>query len=138
MRPLPGADTSEAVLLRVPAAPPGWARDLPPVPLGHRVSVSVNSLDGLCARPELEARGYAFVGMHHSALRPVGSDVADLLVAGSLAHTHPHWWRALAARAERAFPLSFGPVRIALGDVVRAHLAAVQPGHDAGSTPPLC
>ncbi|HEX2027838.1 MAG TPA: hypothetical protein VHF25_07535 [Nitriliruptorales bacterium] len=136
MRPLPG-DTPEAVLLRLPA-PAGWARDLPPVPLGFRVSVSVSSLDGLRAQPELEARGYSFVGVHHTALPRAATDVADLLVAGALAHAHPRWWRTLAARADRVLSLSFGPVRAMLGDLLEAHLTSVRPSPGVGSTPPLC
>lgn len=106
-----------------------WTDDIPPVPAGRTVTVSVSSArvadrDG----PALRALGYRVVG--------VGADPAAdrtgaalFLVRQDVAAAHPTWWRALADRAERVHNLAHGPVAAVFAAALRRHVEALA---DAG------
>jgi hypothetical protein len=99
-----------------------WAEDLPPVPDGHRVTVTFSTdLDAAHHGPALDLLGYQVVGVHPG---PPGRCVADFLVSQPLLESHPTWWRSLAGLADRAFNLALGPVLSSLAPVLRRHLDA--------------
>jgi hypothetical protein len=99
-----------------------WLDRLPPAPGGAEATPFTLSFDDL----ELAARdrtavtdlGYLVVGTGR-----VGhvTDVAHLLVPHEAAERHPRWWRALLAGASRVYDMQFGPVRMALREVLAVH-----------------
>ncbi len=100
----------------------GWAERLPPAPGSSDtapVTVSFDDLE-LAARDRtaVTALGYQVVGT--GAVRHV-SDVAHVMVSLSTVERHPRWWRGLLDIAVRVYDLRFGPVQMALSDVLRAH-----------------
>lgn len=107
------------VLVRIDASAEGWARGLPSVPDGLRVSVTVGDPSVTGAASELAARGYDLIGS--VAGRRPGAH-ADLLIEASLRDDQPRWFAALLLVAERVFDLRFGPARLALRDELVAHL----------------
>lgn len=109
----------DGVLLRV-ALPAGgaWA-GFPPVPVDADVSVSFSTPTAARHAAALEALGYRTVGATPADGR--GLPTADFLVCQAVIERHPHWWRSLAQRSDRAFSLAMGPVQAALAEVLRAH-----------------
>lgn len=105
-------------------AAPGWAEGFPVTPDGWTVTATFTSVELLRDLPELEDRGYAFAGVHSGTLLPPGVAAVDLLVPTRAVHEHPDWWKAIAAHADQAFPLVFGPALKLFGELVRIHLAA--------------
>lgn len=96
-----------------------WIEDLPPAPANHRVSVSFD--DGAYVardRRAVEELGYVCVGV--GAVRHV-SDVAHLLVPHEVVEAHTRWWRTLLDLAQRVYDLRFGPVQMALREVLVVH-----------------
>ncbi|MDP9023215.1 MAG: hypothetical protein M3N57_11105 [Actinomycetota bacterium] len=118
-------------MLRIPVVADGWVAALPPVPDGHDASISVSDAGLIDARSDLEALGYTLAGVN-ATLVPVGRRVADILVSDASATAQPDWYRDLARRAERAFPLAMGPVMAVLHELVAMHQASC--GRDV--TPP--
>ena len=117
------AVSADATILRVEAAR-GWAAALPAVPDGYTVTVSVTVASALRGqRPVLEELGYAVSGIcdvgHPSSAGPF----AHLVVPAALAVEHPEWWRAAAARGDRAYPVAMGPVAMRFRDLIAFHSA---------------
>lgn len=101
-----------------------WTDDIPPVPAGRTVTVSLSSArvaerDG----PALAALGYRVVGV---GADPAAGDAgaALFLVRDEVATAHPAWWRALVARAERVHSLAHGPVGVAFAEALGRHAVA--------------
>lgn len=115
------AGVDSGALLRLPVEESRWTEEVPPVPAGRSVTVSLRSPDRLRDRAALELLGYRVVSARPVSTR--GDAVADFLVPQDMPDAHPRWWRALRVQAVNAFDLSFGPVQQALADVVRLHLA---------------
>ena len=116
---------ADAILLRLPVAGPGWAMDLPAVPDGAEVTVTLGHPDLLPADTgSARDRGYRIVGAA-SEQRPLGS-VVDLLVAGELREVAPAWWDTVLRRAARAFDLRLGPVQQVLDAELAVHAAALE------------
>jgi hypothetical protein len=69
----------------------------------------------------VEQLGYVTVGVG-----TVGhvQDVAHLLISLEIVNAHPRWWRALLDLAQRVYDLRFGPVQLALRDVLTRHHGA--------------
>jgi hypothetical protein len=96
-----------------------WVERLPPAPSTRSVTVSFDDLE-LAARDRtaVDDLGYTVVGT--GAVRHT-HDVAHLLVPLSAVEDHPRWWRAVLDLATRVYDLRFGPVQLALSEVLRAH-----------------
>lgn len=109
----------DGVLLRVmvPAAD-AWA-GFPTVPEDSDVSVSFSSPTAAREAAALEALGYRAVGIApgDGSAEPA----ADFVVSQATIERHPHWWRSLAERSDRAFSLAMGPVQTTFADVLRTH-----------------
>lgn len=104
-----------------------WIEDLPPVPADHHVSVSFDSSASVARdRRAVEELGYVCVGV--GAVRHV-SDVAHLLVAPDIVEAHTRWWRTMLDLAQRVYDLRFGPVQMALRDVLVAHHGELRNAH---------
>lgn len=115
------AEVDGGALLRLHIEGVEWADEVPPVPTGRVVTVSLRSPDRMRDRGALEELGYTVV-----SARPVSASVeatADFLVARMMPPAHPRWWRTLAALAVKSYDLSCGPVQVALADVLKPHLA---------------
>jgi hypothetical protein len=99
-----------------------WIERLPPAPATHPVTVSFDDVE-LAARDRTAVTdlGYGVVG-----IAGVGhvTDVAHLLVPLRAVERHPRWWRTMLDLASRVYDLRFGPVQMALGDVLALHLPA--------------
>lgn len=112
-----------AVLLRLPVRDRSWPQQLPAVPAGARVTVTVGR-PGLVPEPTAASRhGYLVVGAASDA-RPIG-DVVDLLVVPELRETAPAWWTEVLGRSHRAFDLRHGPVQRVLGSELAMHARAL-------------
>lgn len=118
LAPPPGA-----VLVRVRADSPAWIDQLPALPPGDEVTVSVSDA-ALRAVPSdtLARTGYRIVGVHPWRAATDGHGTVDLLVTAAIADRHPRWWRDLLAVADRAFDLRLGPVQRVLGQEIALHL----------------
>jgi hypothetical protein len=107
-----------------------WIERLPPAPATYPVTVSFDDVE-LAARDRTAVTdlGYAVVGT-----AGVGhvTDVAHLLVPLRAVERHPRWWRTMLDLASRVYDLRFGPVQMALGDVLALHLPA--PSSNGSST----
>jgi hypothetical protein len=116
-----------SVLVRIPAPDRTWARQLPPVPGGRTLTVTVGH-PALLPVPvdDLVGGGYRIVGIA-VAHRPVGRTV-DILVPGDLRRDHPSWWGELLPRAERVFDLRHGPVQRVLAAELELHLRPAEAG----------
>jgi hypothetical protein len=96
-----------------------WAENVPPAPLGHRVTVAFPTEDLAAEHAEaIERLGYWVVGAHEDWDEP---DAADFLVPEALIESHPAWWRALARLAAHIYVLRLGPVKAAIAHVLRVH-----------------
>jgi hypothetical protein len=111
------------LLVRVPAADRAWARQLPPVPGGRTLTVTVGHVD-LAPVPadDLVASGYRIVGVA-SDHRPLGR-LVDVCVPPDLRAAHPAWWVALVERADRVFDPRLGPVARVLAAELDLHRRA--------------
>ena len=97
-----------------------WIERLPPAPASHAVTVSFDDVE-LAARDRTAVTdlGYAVVGtagVGHAA------DVAHPLVPLRTTERHPRWWRTMVDLASRIYDLRFGPVQMALTEVLALHL----------------
>ncbi len=113
-----------AVLVRVPADGPGWARSLPPVPSGTSVTVTVS--DPALARvpaDDLIGTGYRIAGVVETSVGPATSAVT-LLVGPTLRTLEPTWFRALLGMADRTLHCDLGPVQRAFASTIQLHLGA--------------
>ena len=126
--------------VEVAIADGAWVERLPPAPGNPEsapVTVSFDDVE-LAARDRtgVTALGYRVVGT--GAVSEV-HDAAHLLVSLSLVERHPRWWRALLDIAARVYDLRFGPVQMALREVLRVHEAprrnGVAPTHDRHRSP---
>jgi hypothetical protein len=103
-----------------------WVEQLPPAPATRPVTISYDDLE-LAARDRtaVDDLGYTVVG---TGAVPHATDVAHLLVPLPAVQDHPRWWRAVLDLAARVYDLRFGPVQLALSDVLRAHADHVRTG----------
>lgn len=121
MTATPTLPTDGAVIVRLRARDRGWIAELPPVPSGHTLTVTVGRPDLLPVPvEELLSRGYRLVGVA-AEHRPIGPTV-DVLVPEGLREDAPQWWERLAPLAERVFDLRMGPVRLVLAAEIDVHL----------------
>lgn len=119
--PLPRPD---GAILRLLTGADGWAEDIPPAPRRHRITVTFSTMDALALHGEaMQLLGYEVAGVRSCPLGEPRS-CADLLVPSLLVESRSRWMRALSDRADRVFNLRAGPVALAFGDVVDAHLSA--------------
>lgn len=103
-----------------------WIEDLPPAPANRHISLSFDSARFVARdRQAVEELGYTCVGV--GAVGHV-SDVAHLLVAPDVVDGHTRWWRALLDLAQRVYDLRFGPVQMALRDVLAQHHGELRNG----------
>lgn len=113
-----------AVLVRVRADTSAWITQVPPVPAGEVVTVSVSDpVLREVATADLLRCGYRIVGVHPWRAATDGHRTVDLLVTATLIEQHPRWWRDVLAVADRAFDLRLGPVQQVLGQEIALHLA---------------
>ncbi|MGI8872978.1 MAG: hypothetical protein ACR2KP_01355 [Egibacteraceae bacterium] len=109
----------DGVLLRVlVSAADAWA-GFPTAPEDSDVSVSFSTPAAANDAEALEALGYRAVGV--VAGDGSAEPAADFLVSQAVIERHPHWWRSLAERSDRAFSLAMGPVQTAFAEVLRTH-----------------
>jgi hypothetical protein len=116
-----------ALLVRLPASGPGWITSVPALPRDAGAVVTATVSHPSLARvptDELVARGYRIAGIVPGPLDLTG-DAVDLLIPAELREHQPAWWSELAGRAERAFDLDLGPVRVLLAPSLAAHLERV-------------
>ncbi|MEX1177512.1 MAG: hypothetical protein WEB09_03535 [Nitriliruptor sp.] len=115
------------LLVRVPAAGRAWARELPRVPGGRVLTVTVGAAD-LAAVPadDLVAGGYRIVGVAADH-RPLGR-LVDICVPPDLRAAHPDWWVTLVGLADRVFDPRLGPVARVLAAELDLHRRAVAGG----------
>jgi hypothetical protein len=106
-----------------------WLEQLPPAPSTRPVTVSFDDVE-LAARDRtaVDDLGYTVVG---TGAVGHAEDVAHLLVPLSAVEDHPRWWRAVLDLATRVYDLRFGPVQLALADVLRAHADHARTGSAA-------
>jgi hypothetical protein len=98
-----------------------WIEDLPPAPVNRHITVSFDSARFVARDQQaIEQLGYTGVGV--GAVSHV-SDVAHLMVPLDVVNNHRRWWRALLDLAQRVYDLRFGPVQLALRDVLAQHHA---------------
>jgi hypothetical protein len=118
--------------VEVAVADGAWVEQLPPAPSTRTITLSFDDIE-LAARDRtaIDDLGYSVVGP--GAVRHA-HDVAHLLVPLSAVEEHPRWWRAVLDLATRVYDLRFGPVQLALSDVLRAH--ADHTAADAAPTRP--
>lgn len=128
------SDEQEQYLcVEIAIADGAWVERLPPVPGGRRaipVTLSFDDLE-LAARDRTAVTDLGYLTIGTAGVGHV-TDVAHLLVVTAAADDHPRWWRTLLDLADRVYDLRFGPVQMALRDVLALHLA--QRGSTA--TPP--
>jgi hypothetical protein len=116
----PTAPLEGTVLVRVPADDAGWVVQLPPVPTGERIGVTVGHPSVAAAHAELAARGYDLLATVGG--RSPGPH-ADVLVPGAVRESYPRWFASLLLASGRVFDLRFGPVHVALRDELAVLLA---------------
>jgi hypothetical protein len=110
----------DGALVRLPITGDRWAEDLPPVPHGFDVTMSFSTEDAAAVHGEaVGLLGYRVVGVHTEQVGD--APCADVLVPQALIAQRPRWWRALTARADRSYGLAFGPVRLAVAEVLQVH-----------------
>ncbi|MBW3606201.1 MAG: hypothetical protein KY460_15120 [Actinobacteria bacterium] len=100
-----------------------WVERLPPAPGGADalpVTLSFDDLE-LAARDRTAVTELGYVVVGPAAAGHV-TDVAHLLVGPAAVERHARWWRALLDLATRVYDLRFGPVQLALRDVLAVHL----------------
>ena len=121
------ADQQLSLCVEVRVTDAAWIEDLPPAPANRHITMSFDSAR-FVARDQraVEQLGYVSVGV--GAIGHA-QDVAHLLVSLEIVNGHQRWWRALLDLAQRVYDLRFGPVQLALRDVlVRHHGAQLRNG----------
>lgn len=114
-------------VVRLPVDGSDWADHLPPVPSGHRVSVSfTQSASWAHHGPVLRGLGYRVV----DEVPAVDDDAecVDMVLYDDLPVSQPSWWRAVAVLAEQVLPLTFGPARLASARILAVHGRAAEMG----------
>lgn len=122
-----------AVLLRLRIDGTDWAEHVPPVPQDHDVSVSFASGRSRARHSRsLGELGYRIVEINHAVDVAGGGsaggggndgEFVDMVLRIGAVEKHPSWWRALAALAERAYPLALGPAARMWSPLVAQHQA---------------
>jgi hypothetical protein len=113
----------DGALLRLEIGEAHWAEQLPPVPLGCRVSVSfADAGDAAEHGDALGLLGYRVVAAQPDKAM---AGTADILVNQQVIDRHPAYWRSLVVLATRAYSLALGPAVSMLGDVLSAHTGAM-------------
>ena len=116
------ADQQLSLCVEVCVEDATWIEDLPPAPANRHITLSFDSARFM-ARDQraVEQLGYVTVGVG-----TVGhvQDVAHLLIPLEIVNAHPRWWRALLDLAQRVYDLRFGPVQLALREVLARHHGA--------------
>ena len=113
--------TDGAVLVRLPAKDRTWVADLPAVPGGRTLTVTIGHPDLLPVPPDdLVSAGYRIVGVA-AEHRPLGR-IVDVLVPAALRSSEPEWWERLAGCSQRIFDLRHGPVLRLLEPELTLHL----------------
>lgn len=111
------------MLLRLPVDGTDWSDHLPPAPADHDVSASCSDRSTWARlRPGLVALGYRAVD-EPADPTPTGEIVVDLVLRDGLVEARPTWWRAVAALADRAYPLLLGPAARRWSVLLAAHEA---------------
>jgi hypothetical protein len=116
------ADQQLSLCVEVCVEDATWIEDLPPTPANRHITLSFDSARFVARDQQtVEQLGYVSVGVG-----TVGHvrDVAHLLVPVEIVNDHPRWWRALLDLAQRVYDLRFGPVQLALRDVLARHHTA--------------
>lgn len=116
-----------AVLVRVPVVDGSWVAQLPPVPAGSSVTVTVTD-ERLRRVPadDLVSSGYRIAGVAGRG-SPDGLDHVFVLVTRELQDGEPTWFRRLLAAGDRALPCDLGPVQRVHATSLRLHVEARLP-----------
>jgi hypothetical protein len=111
------------LLVGVRADGRGWARQLPQVPDGRTLTVTVGH-PSLAPVPadDLVAGGYRIVGVAADH-RPLGH-LVDVCVPPELRTAHPDWWVRMVELADRVFDPRLGPVARVLAAELDLHRRA--------------
>ena len=96
-----------------------WVERLPPAPASGAVTLSFDELE-LAARDRTAVTDLGYVVVGTAGVRHV-DDVAHLVVSQRVIERHTRWWRAMLDLASRVYDLRFGPVQLALVEVLRLH-----------------
>lgn len=115
---------ADGALFRLSVDVPRWAEAVPPVPGGHRVTVTFSDAEAEAEHGDaLALLGYRVLGVAATpeGLPPDAGRYADVLVGEALLATHHRWAKAMAALATRIWRLEHGPVRLVLGATLAAH-----------------
>lgn len=122
-------DLSDESLVRIPV---GMATEempaIPAAPTGPDITASFSSAAVAAEHAEaLRGLGYRVVGVEDVTTGPAGRESAPVaalhvLVPHHIREAHPVWWRQLAALADHAYSLAFGPVQASFRGVLRAHM----------------
>ncbi len=129
-RGAPRPPSGAGALVRLPLTQGRWAEDVPPVPGGHVVTVSFSSAEACDTHGEaLRLLGFTVVEQVTPVPGGDGTEVALMVVSGSLAGEHAAWFAEVRDRADRVYSLVMGPVGQLFADVLRAHLGG-RPGDD--------
>jgi hypothetical protein len=115
------ADQQLSLCVEVCVEDATWIEDLPPAPANRTITLSFDNARHL-ARDEQAVEQLGYVGVGVGTVGHV-DDVAHLLVPMAIVNDHPRWWRALLDLAQRVYDLRFGPVQLALRDVLARHHA---------------
>ncbi len=113
----------DGALFRLPVDRPQWAEAVPPVPAGHRVTVTFSDADVEAEHGDaLVLLGYRVLGVVPSApANPQPGGYADLHVGEALLTSHRRWAGAVAALATRIWRLDHGPVRLVFASTIAVH-----------------
>ena len=116
------ADQQLSLCVEVRVEDATWIEDLPPAPANRHITLSFDSARYVARDQQtVEQLGYVNVGV--GTVSHV-SDVVHLLVPLQIVNDHPRWWRALLDLSHRVYDLRFGPVQLALREVLARHHAA--------------
>jgi hypothetical protein len=127
------ADQQLSLCVEVCVTDAAWIEDLPPAPANRHITMSFDSAR-FVARDQRAVQQLGYVGVGVGAVGHV-RDVAHLLVSLEIVNGHPRWWRALLDLAQRVYDLRFGPVQLALRDVLARHHGA-QPHNGRATSGP--
>lgn len=118
-----------AVLLRLRVDGLDWSDHVPPAPRGHDVSVSFTSARSRARHAgALGDLGYRVVAVPETDRRGGQDEFVDVVLRGEAAEEQPSWFRALAALAERAYPLALGPAARMWAPLISRHAVTSAPG----------
>jgi hypothetical protein len=126
------ADQQLSLCVEVCVEDATWIEDLPPAPANRHITLSFDSARYVARDQQtVEQLGYVNVGV--GTVSHV-HDVAHLLVPLPVVNDHPRWWRALLDLSQRVYDLRFGPVQLALREVLARHHAT--PGRNGRAALP--